>query len=173
MNKRLVILVLSICILTTGIFAGGQDEKTNSLVINSNLSDPSVKASLAEAVELFKGENPDLDVQLNTFDHEAYKTAIRNFLVTEAPDICPWFAGNRMKFFVDEGLFMDVSDVWKKEGLNISMASSLKALTVDGKQYGVPFSYYQWVYMKMLQQIHSIFLRMPAMLRMQRNSLLS
>lgn len=144
MNKRLVILVLSICILTTGIFAGGQDEKTNSLVINSNLSDPSVKASLAEAVKLFKVENPDLDVQLNTFDHEAYKTAIRNFLVTEAPDICLWFAGNRMKFFVDEGLFMDVSDVWKKEGLDDSMASSLKALTVDGKQYGVPFSYYQW-----------------------------
>ena len=114
------------------------------LVINSNASDPAPKASLEEVVNLFREEYPDIEVQLNTFDHEAYKTNIRNFLVSEAPDVALWFAGNRMKFFVDQGLFADVSDVWEDEGLNEAMSSSLSALTVDGKQYGVPYAYYQW-----------------------------
>jgi len=144
MNKKLVILLLSIFILTTGVFAAGQSDASNKLVINSDMSDPAPKADLAKAVEMFKAEYPDIDVQLNTFDHEAYKTAIRNFLVSEAPDICTWYAGNRMKFFVDQGLFMDVSSLWKAEGLYDDMASSVKAMSIDGKQYGVPYSYYQW-----------------------------
>ena len=144
MKKRIISLVLVLILITAGLFASGVEETSNKLVINSNLSDPAPKADLAKVVELFKAENPDLEVQLNTFDHEAYKTAIRNFLATEAPDVCLWFAGNRMKFFVDQDLFMDVSDLWEAEGLYDSMASSVKAMSVDGKQYGVPWSYYQW-----------------------------
>jgi len=144
MKKRMISLVLVLILITAGLFASGVEETSNKLVINSNLSDPAPKADLAKVVELFKAENPDLEVELNTFDHEAYKTAIRNFLATEAPDVCLWFAGNRMKFFVDQELFMDVSDLWEAEGLYDSMASSVKAMTVDGKQYGVPWSYYQW-----------------------------
>mgnify|MGYP003716661601 CR=1 FL=1 len=52
--------------------------------------------------------------------------------------------GGVSKFFVDQGLFQDVSDVWADAGLNDSMASSKGSLTVDGKQYGVPWGYYQW-----------------------------
>jgi len=143
--KKLSILMLLILIAAVSTaFAQGAQETSNSLIINSNLSDPVPKQDLANAVEMFKAENPGIEVQLNTFDHEAYKTAIRNFLATEAPDVALWFAGNRMKYFVDQNLFMDVSDVWESEGLYDSMASSKKALTVDGKQYGVPYSYYQW-----------------------------
>ncbi|NQT58794.1 MAG: extracellular solute-binding protein [Bacteroidetes bacterium] len=144
MKKRMISLALVLILITAGLFAAGEAETSKKLVINSNLSDPAPKADLAKVVELFKAENPDLEVELNTFDHEAYKTAIRNFLATEAPDVCLWFAGNRMKFFVDQELFMDVSDLWESEGLYDSMASSVKAMSVDGKQYGVPWSYYQW-----------------------------
>ena len=150
MKKRMLLLFIVLCLAVSGMYAKGDAEVANKLVINSNLSDPAPKADLAKVVELFKAENPAIDVQLNTFDHEAYKTAIRNFLATEAPDVCLWFAGNRMKFFVDQNLFMDVSDLWKQEGLYDTMASSVKAMTVDGKQYGVPYSYYQWgVYYRM------------------------
>ncbi|RKX92643.1 MAG: carbohydrate ABC transporter substrate-binding protein, partial [Spirochaetes bacterium] len=102
------------------------------LVINSNLSDPAPKAAFAEVVEGFKAANPDIEVTLNSFDHEAYKTAIRNFLASDAPDVCLWFAGNRMKFFVDEGLFLDISDVWSDYDLNNSMSAAKSAVSVDG-----------------------------------------
>lgn len=123
---------------------------TGKLVINSGLSDPAPKAALEETVEMFKAEYPGIEVELNSFEHESYKTIIRNFLSSEAPDICLWFAGNRMKYFVDSGLFLDVSDIWEAEGLKDSMASTVKTMSVDGKQYGVPWSFYQWgVYYRM------------------------
>jgi len=136
-----------LALLAPGLaFAGGQDEALTQrqLVINSNISDPAPKAAFADLVAKFEAEYPDIDVTLNSFDHEAYKTAIRNFLAADPPDVALWFAGNRMKFFVDQGLFMDVSDLWEEAGFNDSMASSRPTLTVDGKQYGVPWGYYQW-----------------------------
>ena len=150
--KKIFILffmyVFFVTYVTTSIFANGSKESSSKekrvLVINSNASDPAPKKAWDEIVLRFEKENPDIDVQLTTFDHEAYKTSIRNFLSSEAPDIAMWFAGNRMKFFVDQGLFEDVSDVWAENNFYAQFASSLKSLTVDGKQYGVAYSYYQW-----------------------------
>jgi multiple sugar transport system substrate-binding protein len=83
-------------------------------------------------------------VQLQNFDHEGYKTAIRNFLTTDAPDLANWYAGNRMAPFVEAGQFMDVSDVWAANGLSESLGSALASMTIDGAQWGVPYTYYQW-----------------------------
>jgi multiple sugar transport system substrate-binding protein len=139
-------IALMCALVLPAAFASGTDEAAGggTLIINSNLSDPAPKEAFAQVVDGFRAEHPDMDVTVNTFEHEAYKTAIRNFLVSDPPDIALWFAGNRMKFFVDEGLFEDISDVWADDGLNDAMASSRPTLTVDGKQYGVPFGYYQW-----------------------------
>ena len=115
-----------------------------TLVINSNQSDPAPKAAFEQIVADFQAANPDIEVEFNTFDHESYKTVVRNWLTSEAPDVIYWFAGERMKTFVDRGLLEDVSDIWSENGLADAMSSSLSALTVDGNQYGVPFSYYQW-----------------------------
>ncbi len=115
-----------------------------TLVINANTSDPAPKAAFEQIVADFQAANPDVTVEFNVFDHESYKTVIRNWLTSEAPDVVYWFAGERMKTFVDRGLLEDVSDVWADNGLADAMSSSLSAMTVDGKQYGVPYSYYQW-----------------------------
>lgn len=138
------VLVLLVTIGGALVAGGDAESEGGQLVINSNLSDPVPREAFAEVVDLFRAENPDIDVTLNTFDHEAYKTAIRNFLSSDPPDVALWFAGNRMRFFVDEGLFEDVSDVWENAGLNDSMASSRATVSVDGRQFGVPWGYYQW-----------------------------
>lgn len=147
LKRSMFLLVALILLFPATAFAAGQgeeDPEQGELVINSNLSDPAPKEAFRAMVDRFEEEYPDIDVTLNTFDHEAYKTAIRNFLASDAPDIALWFAGNRMKFFVDQGLFMDISDVWEDAGFNETMASSRPTLTVDGAQYGVPWGYYQW-----------------------------
>ena len=118
--------------------------QAGTLVINANTSDPGPKQAFEELVERFEAANPDVDVELNIFDHEGFKTTVRNFLTSQQPDIITWFAGNRMKTFVDRDLLEDVSDVWQANGLDETFASSRAALTIDGKQYGVPYSYYQW-----------------------------
>jgi multiple sugar transport system substrate-binding protein len=115
-----------------------------TLVVNADTSDPAPKKAIEYVVEVFKKENPGVEVKLNLFDHEGYKTAIRNFLGAEAPDVTMWYSGRRSKPFVDKGLFEDISDVWQANGLDTKLGASKAALTFDGKQYGVPYSYYQW-----------------------------
>ncbi|SMH49418.1 ABC transporter substrate-binding protein [Maritimibacter sp. HL-12] len=106
--------------------------------------DPAPLAAMEEIIADFEAANPDIDIQLQNFDHEGYKTAIRNFLSADAPDLANWYAGNRMAPFVNSGQFMDVSDVWEEHGLKDSLASALPSMTIDDKQWGVPYTYYQW-----------------------------
>jgi multiple sugar transport system substrate-binding protein len=106
--------------------------------------DPIPLAAMEALIVDFETANPDIDVQLTNFDHEGYKTSIRNFLTADAPDLANWYAANRMRPFVEAGLFADISDLWASEGLNDSLASSVKSMTLDGKQWGIPYTYYQW-----------------------------
>lgn len=136
---RNLILAAAVAGLSTAAIAEGD------LVISSNQSDAAPRAAFEALVEKFKAENPDINVEFNTIEHEAYKTAIRNFLVAdEGPDVGMWFAGNRMAGFVADGLFADISDVWTEAGLSEAMASTEASITFDGKQYGLPWAYYQW-----------------------------
>lgn len=114
------------------------------LVINFDDPNPAPKEGFETAVEKFKAANPDINVIVNITDREAHKTAIRNFLSAEAPDVTSWYPGNRMAPFVNAGQFEDVSDLWESEGFNDSLASTKSAMTIDGKQWGVPYTYYQW-----------------------------
>ena len=115
------------------------------LIINSDASDPAPKAAFAEIVTAFEKENPDVKVTYNLYDHEGYKTTIRNWLVTSPPDVVFWYAGNRMKAFVDRGLFEDVSDIWDANNMHDGLLPVPKsAMTIKDKQWGVPYTYYQW-----------------------------
>jgi multiple sugar transport system substrate-binding protein len=106
--------------------------------------DPIPLAAAEAMIADFEAANPDIDVQLTNFDHEGYKNAIRNFLTAAPPDLANWYAANRMRPFVEAGLFADISDVWADNGLNESLASSVLSSTIDGKQYAIPYTYYQW-----------------------------
>lgn len=114
------------------------------LVINTDTSDPAPKAAFEQLIADFEAENPDVTVTWNIFDHEGYKTSIRNFLTADAPDIANWYAGNRMLPYVNAGLFEPVDDVWEEHGLNESLKSAVASMTIDGKIWGVPYTYYQW-----------------------------
>jgi multiple sugar transport system substrate-binding protein len=124
--------------LAAGFVSAGE------LVINTDASDPAPKAAFQAVVDGFMKANPDVKVKINTFDHEGYKTSIRNFLSANPPDVVNWYAGNRMAPFVKANLFEDVSDVWAKNGLNEKLKSTVSSMTIDGKKWGVPYTYYQW-----------------------------
>jgi multiple sugar transport system substrate-binding protein len=124
--------------LTMGVACG------RTLVLNAYTSDPAPKAAFAEAIRQFEVEHPEVQVRFNVFDHEGFKTAIRNFLVATPPDVVTWFAGARMRAFVDRGLLEDVSDLWESLGLKEQMRSALPVLTLGGRQWGVPYAYYPW-----------------------------
>ncbi len=124
--------------LATTAFAG-------DLVINFDDPNPGPKKGFEDAVAKFKAANPDINVSVNITDREAHKTAIRNFLSADAPDITSWYPGNRMAPFVNAGQFEDISDLWSSDANLSSKFEAIKpTMTIDGKQWGVPYTYYQW-----------------------------
>ena len=136
---KIFLSVLSIMMLSFSITFAGTLKVTNN---SSNVDNH--KLWKETIIPTFEKENPDIKVEMTIYDHEAYKTQIRNFLPAEPPDVVNWFSGNRMKFFVNQGLFEDVSDVWDKNNLHNELAAARSTMTVDGKQWGVPTTYYQW-----------------------------
>ena len=76
--KRLAPAMFAMCALSA---------HAGNLVVNTDASDPAPKAAFGKLVKGFEAANPDVTVKVNTFDHEGYKTSIRNFLTAEAPDV--------------------------------------------------------------------------------------
>jgi len=60
------------------------------LIINFDDLNPGPKQGFEDAVAKFKEANPDIEVEVNITDREAHKTAIRNFLTADAPDVTAW-----------------------------------------------------------------------------------
>ncbi|WP_299821011.1 ABC transporter substrate-binding protein [uncultured Jannaschia sp.] len=117
---------------------------SGTLTIFSDMSNPAPRAVMEGMAERFDAMHPDLEVELTIIDREAYKTQIRNFLSANPPDVANWYAANRMAPYVGAGLFEDVSDLWAEPEISENLASTKSALTLDGKQWGVPYTYYQW-----------------------------
>ncbi|MEP2436467.1 MAG: extracellular solute-binding protein, partial [Roseibium sp.] len=75
-------------------------------------SNPAPRATMEKMIGDFQALHPDLNIETTVIDREAYKTQIRNFLTANSPDVATWYAANRMRPYVEAGLFEDVSDLW-------------------------------------------------------------
>lgn len=119
-------------------------ELTGDLKIFLDTSNPAPRATMEKMIGDFGALHPGLSIETTVIDREAYKTQIRNFLTADSPDVATWYAANRMTPYVSAGLFEDVSDLWAEPEIAENLASTKGAMTIDGKQWGVPYTYYQW-----------------------------
>jgi multiple sugar transport system substrate-binding protein len=137
------VLALAAAFAAPAAFAGSH-ALSGDLKIFLDTSNPAPRATMEAMIGRFQEMHPELNIETTVIDREAYKTQIRNFLTADAPDVATWYAANRMKPYVDAGLFEDVSDLWAEPAIAENLASTKGAMTIDGKQWGVPYTYYQW-----------------------------
>jgi multiple sugar transport system substrate-binding protein len=90
-------------------------------------------------------EQTGVSVTINTIQHEDYQNTFSQALQAQPEDILAWFAGFRMKFFADQGLFGPITDVWAEAGEHYSEAFKTASTGYDGEQYFVPVYNYPWV----------------------------
>jgi len=140
-TKSLLAAALAATAISGGATAA---DLTGDLKIFLDTSNPAPRATMEAMIARFQAENPKLNIETTVIDREAYKTQIRNFLSANAPDVATWYAANRMTPYVKAGLFEDVSDLWQEKEIAENLASTKGAMTIDGKQWGVPYTYYQW-----------------------------
>jgi len=116
-------------------------EATGDLTIGSNYSNELPQAGLAAAVAAIP--NADIVAMINEVDHNTFQENISTYL-QQPDDIIPWFAGYRMRFFAEQGLLGDISDVWGTIGGEQSDGFKVASTGDDGNQYFVPWNYYAW-----------------------------
>ena len=130
-------------IAAIALCAAANAPRAGTLVVNANASDPAPRAAWQAVVDRFAKENPDVRVELNVYDHESYKKAIRNWLTGMPPDVVFWFAGARMRQLSQPGLLEDVSDLYTADARAAFHPSAVGLVTDRGRQFGVPYTYYQ------------------------------
>jgi len=138
------VAALGLAAITAGGALADSHSLSGDLKIFLDTSNPAPRATMEAQIAEFQSMHPDLNVETTVIDREAYKTQIRNFLTADPPDVATWYAANRMRPYVEAGLFEDVSDLWAEEDIANNLASTKGAMTIDGKQWGVPYTYYQW-----------------------------
>lgn len=115
---------------------------SGDLSLGSNYSNALPQEGLAAAVAALP--NSDINVSINEVDHNTFQENITTYL-QNPDDVIPWFAGFRMRFFAEQDLLGDITDVWDG-GLNDLLGEGFKTASTgnDGNQYFVPWSYYIW-----------------------------
>ncbi|MGB1751649.1 MAG: extracellular solute-binding protein, partial [Paracoccaceae bacterium] len=129
--------------LTSALSLPAYADLSGTLRIMSDMSNPAPRAIMESLASGFDAMHPNLKVELEVVDREAWKSQIRNALTANAPDVVNWYAANRMGPYVNAGLFMDISDMYANGDLP-GLDAVKGALTLNGKQWGVPYTYYQW-----------------------------
>ncbi len=130
--------------MIAGVASGAWAEGlSGTLRIISDMSNPGPRAIMNKLASDFDALHPDLTVELEVVDREAWKSQIRNALSANPPDVVNWYAANRMAPYVNAGLFMDISEMYANGDLP-GLDAVKGAMTIDGKQWGVPYTYYQW-----------------------------
>jgi ABC-type glycerol-3-phosphate transport system substrate-binding protein len=141
MKKLGLLMAISVIIGMMSVLANAGE-----LIVNSMHSDPMPKETFAALVDKFQSMHPDIKVKVNTTAHEEFKKGVRIWLASDTPpDVITWFAGNRAMFFVDKGLILDITDVWKDAGLFEKFPKGFQSISFkDGKAYFLPDTYYWW-----------------------------
>ena len=141
-KASLTAALLSTSGLGTAAFADGH-ALSGTLRIISDMSNPAPRAIIEGLAAEFDAMHDGLTVELEVVDREAWKSQIRNALSANPPDVVNWYAANRMGPYVNAGLFEDISDMYANGDLP-GLDAVKGAMTMDGKQWGVPYSFYQW-----------------------------
>lgn len=115
---------------------------SGEVTIGSNYSDALPQQGLRAATDALP--NDDVTVSINEVDHNTFQENISTYL-QNPDDVIPWFAGYRMRFFAEQDLLGDITDVWDA-GLNDQLGEGFKVASTgdDGRQYFVPWTYYIW-----------------------------
>ena len=123
---------------------GSAPPAAGSTSLGSNYSDEVPKTAMQAVVDAFTAET-GITVAVNTVEHNGFQDQISSYLQGTPDDTFTWFAGYRMRFFADQGLAGDLSDVWATISSNYSEAFKSASTGDDGKQYFIPFYNYPWV----------------------------
>ncbi|MFC3689360.1 ABC transporter substrate-binding protein [Aquipuribacter hungaricus] len=118
---------------------GGDGEATT---LGSRFGDEVPRAAEDAVIAAFT-EASGIEVTPNVQDNETFQESINSYLQGNPDDVFTWFAGFRGRFFDDQGLVGDLTDVWTD--IEDGFTPAFKEASSNGdKQILVPVLNYPW-----------------------------
>lgn len=121
--------------------ASGSDPNTVS--VGSKSTDETPRRALDAMLDLFT-QKTGTQVSVNATDPNTYQQQVNSYLQGQPDDVFQWFAGYRARFFTENGLTADISDVWAEVGDGFSEAFKIASTDDEGRQIFLPLFYYPW-----------------------------
>jgi ABC-type glycerol-3-phosphate transport system substrate-binding protein len=114
-----------------------------SLTFLTDHTSPPLRDLDERIVREWNKRRPDTPVTLSVLDHEELKSDLERLLTDDRPpDVMTWFAGNRMRSFIDRGLMLDTADLWRPG--NVAESYDRRFQPDNGSAYHLPTSHYWW-----------------------------
>ena len=135
---------------TAGLVGGGAllsscggDAATGPLSFGARTVDESPTKQLKALVAAYEAKTGNT-VTYNATESNAFQNNLSQYLQGTPDDAFQWMAGYRMQFFAEQGLLVDLSDVWNEIGDQYAESYKIASTGLDGKQYFIPQSWYPW-----------------------------
>ncbi len=145
-------------ILTVGLFmaqAGsvksseietGKDTQRKTISVITDQVTPAPNAFMKQVVDLWNSNQPSRQVNVTFIDHEKLRDLLESYLTSKnPPDVLTWFAGNRMKSFMERDLMIKTESIKGIEKFYESLQPRFQKMFDKGEtRYFVPTSYFWW-----------------------------
>jgi len=146
MKRKMVSVILAIAMVATMAVGCGSkkadstsDDGKVTLKLFSNLPDRKNGQGLVEQtiIDEYMKENPDVKIEVEALDEEAYKTKFKAYSMEGMPDVVSiWGQPAFLDEVVDAGVLSELNqDDYSDYGF---IEGSLDGFTYDGKLYGLP-----------------------------------
>lgn len=125
------------------VSACGSGSDPNRVSVGSRATEEVPRQALQATMDLYEQQS-GIGVDINATDPNTYQEQINSYLQGNPDDVFQWFAGYRGRFFYDNGLAADISDVWADVGDGFSDAFKIASTNDEGQQIFLPLYYYPW-----------------------------
>lgn len=144
MNKALQLLKYGLTFFVLALSASSvlAEQITVGVLTNSGAQ----RAFYTSFAQEFERQNPGTQVKVDFKPDSEFKEALADWFQTgSGPEIINWQGGERLFQYVRQGHIADISGFWQQNKLlDTFTEGSIGAVSVNGRQYGIPISYYQW-----------------------------
>jgi len=137
---------LSACFLLLVISATANTTNVENLKVGLSISSKGQRAIFYQLARDFEQKNPDIKIKYTVMGNTDYKLSIDRWLAKgTAFDVLYWHSGQRLYRYAQAGLISPIDNLWQEQQWDKSFAPGLRsAVSVGGKTYGLPVSYYHW-----------------------------
>jgi multiple sugar transport system substrate-binding protein len=111
--RRRAVLATAFATAALVLSSVGVAAEGHATTLGSNESDEVPKTAVQNIVDYCQ-EQAGIEVTVNVNDHNTFQNQISAYLQGTPDDIVKWFAGNRVRFFANQGLLSPINDVWEE-----------------------------------------------------------